>query len=135
MKFFTHMKNPKHPIQPLVQKCGCLRFKKNAIVRHLLDFAQPRGCGLNEIAGMDFSKEDRQQLAQLIGYSLSGYSELSSYVDDDAYRAAAKMGTGVSEDKARISCLEKELSELRKSLQKPMARLFGVHPDDLKQNI
>ena len=33
------------------------------------------------------------QLAQLIGYSLSGYSELS-YVDDDSYGAAEKMAEG-----------------------------------------
>jgi hypothetical protein len=38
---------------------------------------------------LPFSNEDRQQFAQLIGYSLGGYSELS-YVDDDAYKAAEK---------------------------------------------
>jgi len=83
---------------------------------------------------MDFPKEDRQQLAQLIGYSLSGYSELG-YVDDDAFGAASNMVGVRSEDKAKIKHLESELKAVRKALQKPMARLFGVHPDDLSKNV
>jgi hypothetical protein len=76
---------PKHPIQPLVtDKQGVLRFKANAIVRFLLD-AGPYD--LNKLALMPFSDEDRRQLAQLIGYSLSGYGELS-YVSNSAYMAA-----------------------------------------------
>jgi len=70
----------KHPIQPLVKdKNGILRFKENAIVRHLLD-THPN-CNLNDLACMDFTNDDRRQFAQLIGYSLSGYGDLS-YVDD-----------------------------------------------------
>jgi len=38
---------------------------------------------MSKIAVMDFTADDRRQFAQLIGYSLRGYSELS-YVDDDA---------------------------------------------------
>ena len=73
-----------HPIQPLVIKDGVLRFKENAIVSFLLA-AGPND--MNKLALMNFSEEDRQQFAQLIGYSLSGYSELS-YVIDEAYAAA-----------------------------------------------
>jgi hypothetical protein len=77
----------KYPIQPVEDDgTGVLRFKANEIVRHLLDFGREHGCGLNELAGMPFTDEDRQQLAQLIGYSLSGYRDLS-YVSDDAYAA------------------------------------------------
>lgn len=68
---------------------GVTRFRSNAIVRHLLDFATPKGCSLNELACLPFSKEDRQQFAQLIGYSLSGYGELP-YVTDAAWREAAE---------------------------------------------
>ena len=126
----------KNPIQPIyTTEKGVLRFKENAIVRHLLDWATERGMGLNEIACMDFSKDDRQQFAQLIGYSLSGYSELMSYVDDDAYNAAAKMAEGAPEHEARIDALQEELDAVRVALREPMARLFGVHPDDLGQNI
>lgn len=124
----------KNPIQPLAQdNNGTLRFKENAIVRHLLD-SHP-SCDMNTIARMDFSKDDRQQFAQLIGYSLSGYSDLRSYVDDDAYNAAAKMAEGLTEEQARIAALQEELDAVRRALRDPMARLFGVHPDDLGQNI
>ena len=121
----------KHPIQPLEEDGeGVLRFKQNSIVQYLLNHGKGHGCGLNEIACMEFSDEDRQQFAQLIGYTLSGYSELS-YVDDDAYGAATEMVNIKNEDKARIKYLEGELKAVRAALRKPMARLFGVHPDDL----
>ena len=126
----------KHPIQPLVKyENDVLRFKANRIVCDLLDFAQPRGFGLNEMAARDYSDEDRQQLAQLIGYSLCGYGELSSYVDDVAYSTAVEMIDGKDERDARIAALEDELCALRESvgaLREPMARLLGMHPDDLK---
>lgn len=120
-----------HPIQPLVKDAkGTLRFKANAIVQHLLD-THPTS-NMNKLAILDFSDEDRQQFAQLIGYSLSGYGELG-YVNDDAYGAAAKMADeGLSEKDARIAHLEHELFMVRAALREPMARLFGVHPDDLK---
>ena len=70
----------KHPIQPIiVTDDGTPRFKKNAIVRFLLD-AGP--FDLNQLAAMPFSAEDHTQLAQLIGYSVGGFGELS-YVPDD----------------------------------------------------
>ena len=77
------------PMQPLViDGHGTLRFKENPIVRKLLDYATERGYGLNEIAMKQFDAEDQMQLAQLIGYSLSGYGMLS-YVTDDSYERAA----------------------------------------------
>ena len=64
----------KHPIQPLEKDdSGVMRFKKNKIVDFLLDGG---GFDLNMIATMGFSSEDREQFAQLIGYSLSGFGEL-----------------------------------------------------------
>jgi|SRR5690625_401639 len=92
------MTTTKHPIQPIItDDSGVLRFKENRIVSDLLDFATDQGFGLNEIACCDYSREDRQQLAQLIGYSLRGYGELRNYVDDDAYRAAQLMVDGLTE--------------------------------------
>jgi hypothetical protein len=124
----------RHPIQPLEKDShGTLRFKKNAIVDHLYEWAKERGMGLNEIACLPFSKEDRQQFAQLLGYSLDGYSELTSYVDADAFGVAVeKMAENTSDEEARIRHLEGELHAIRSSLREPIARLFGVHPDDLK---
>lgn len=79
----------KLPMQPLVIDAhGTLRFKENPIVRTLLDYATGHGYGLNEIAREEFDAEDQMQLAQLIGYSLSGYGTLS-YVTDESYERAA----------------------------------------------
>lgn len=62
---------------------GIRRFRENAIVSWLLEFSRERGVGLNELALMDFKDDDWQQFAQLIGYSVGGYGELS-FVSDEA---------------------------------------------------
>ena len=80
------MSKAKHPVQPLYKaKDGMARFKENAIVQLLLDRGK---FTMNDIAYLDFSQEDREQFAQLIGYSLRGFSELS-YVSDETYEAAS----------------------------------------------
>lgn len=80
-----------HPMQPIeFDGKGVVRFRENRIVRHLLDFAKPRGCGLNEIARMEFSQDDRMQLAQLIGYSVSGYGDLG-YASDESVETADRI--------------------------------------------
>lgn len=119
----------RQPIQPIEpDPNGCIRFRSNAIVRHLLDHG---GIDLNQIACMDFSDEDRQQFAQLIGYSLSGYSELS-YVSNDAYEAAKRMAeNSESETEARIAALEAKLKAIRAALRPVAAEAFRIHPDDL----
>ncbi|AOU98286.1 hypothetical protein BI364_10220 [Acidihalobacter yilgarnensis] len=64
------------PIQPV--RDG--RFVSNRIVEKLLEL-EVAPIDLNDIAAMNFSQAEREQFAQLIGYSLSGFSELS-YVSD-----------------------------------------------------
>lgn len=79
--------NPKHPMQPIVlDRSGTARFKENNIVRFLLD-AGPYD--LNKLALMPWSDEDREQLAQLIGYSVSGFGELG-YTSDEVYNKAER---------------------------------------------
>ena len=74
-----------HPIQPLVMTdSGVIRFKANAIVRYLLDNG---GISMNDLAVEDFTSEDREQFAQLIGYSHSGSGDLS-YMSDAVWYAA-----------------------------------------------
>jgi glutathione S-transferase len=74
------------PDQPLfIDEQGTARFQQNAIVRYLLD-AGP--FDMNKLAVTPFTEADRAQFAQLIGYSLGGYSELS-YVSDALYARAA----------------------------------------------
>ncbi len=67
-------KKAKHPMQPVVDVDGIHRFKENKIVSYLLETST---ADLNSLALMPFSKEDRQQLAQLIGYSVGGFCDLS----------------------------------------------------------
>lgn len=118
-----------HPIQPLIEEPdGRLRFKENAIVRYLLDHG---GIDLNKIAALDFSQDDREQFAQLIGYSLDGAASLS-YMSDEVLSAAEAMHKeGVLEHEARINVLRKKLSRTKAALRKGVAELFDMHPDDL----
>jgi hypothetical protein len=81
-----------HPMQSIViAKDGVVRFKANKIVQFLLDTS---ASDMNALALMEFPREDREQFAQLIGYSVSGFGELS-YVSnrtrDRADAIAAKL--------------------------------------------
>jgi len=78
---------PRHPVQPMVKDDhGVMRFKENAIVRYLLDKGP---FDMNHLALQEFSAEDAEQFAQLIGYSLSGFGDLS-YVSNETYTKAEK---------------------------------------------
>ena len=118
-----------HPIQPLVtDQHGVLRFKENKIVRHLLDNG---GISLNAIAVMDFTQEDREQFAQLIGYSHSGASDLG-YMSDEVLEAAERVHCdGENELQARCAVQSRMLDHLRQGLREPIAELFGINPEDL----
>ena len=85
---------PAKPMQPVViADDGVVRFKANAIVQHLIDTHQ--SCDMNKLSCMDFTDEDRMQFAQLIGYSLGGYGDLS-YVSDESYEAAEKAAHSIT---------------------------------------
>lgn len=71
-------------MQPVVLEDGEPRFKKNAIVEFLLR-AGP--FDMNQLAMMPWEDEDREQLAQLIGYGISGFGELP-YVGAKTYSKA-----------------------------------------------
>ena len=75
-----------HPMQPVVMVGEVARFKANPIVEHLLDHG---GIDMNALARMNFSREDREHFAQLIGYSVSGFASLS-YVSDEVYDKASQ---------------------------------------------
>lgn len=78
----------KHPMQPIhLDALGTVRFQGNEIIKHLVE------CGvidLNKLAVMDFSNEDRMQLAQLMGYSVSGFGDLP-YADPAVVAEADKI--------------------------------------------
>ena len=119
----------KHPIQPLEKDAsGVIRFKENKIVRHLLDHG---GIDLNAIAMIGFPQEDEEQFAQLIGYSLGGFEELS-YASDQVCRAARIMAeSGTSEQWARIAALEESMYKIKEGLRAAACEAFNRHPDDL----
>jgi hypothetical protein len=63
------------PLQPIIiDERRVQRFQANEIVRYLLERAP---VDMNDLAVMPFAIEDREQFAQLIGYSVSGIGELS----------------------------------------------------------
>lgn len=63
--------------QIIVYDTGVQRFRKNLLVERLVNEAGGHGLtGLSYVATLDASREDRAQLAQLIGYSVGGYRTL-----------------------------------------------------------
>ena len=113
------------PMQPVeTDASGTLRFRENKIVTYLLDNG---GLDLNQLARIEFPKEDRDQFKQLIGYSVSG-----APISSDLLNAADTVtGEGTDTDRARIVFLEAKLKSIRQSLKNPVADLFNIHPDDL----
>ena len=79
----------KHLTQPLCVRYGNVSFKSNRIVYDLLDAATSgERMDMNTIFLGDYTQEDREQFAQLIGYSVSGYHELSYVSDESALKAS-----------------------------------------------
>lgn len=91
-----------HPMQPIGwDGRGVIRFKQNRIVDALVEAAREgRKFDLNDIAIAvargQYSNADQVQLAQLIGYSVSGFGDLSyvpesmvAFADDEAARISA----------------------------------------------
>ena len=91
----------KFRMQPVVVAAdGCARFAENRIVRKLLTIAQEHGYGLNEIAVNqgegEFDQTEVEQLDQLIGYSVSGFCDLSTssaHSKRTAWAKAQKLAT------------------------------------------
>ena len=117
--------NIKMPLQPIIDG----RFVPNRIVELLLETST---LNLNNIAFMDFTNQERMQLAQLIGYSLSGFGDLN-YVDDETYETAEVLNDKLvqSEKDANLLVLRRELVEIKKGLKIAAIAAFGIHPDEL----
>lgn len=91
----------RNPLQPVELVDGVMRFKRNKIVDRLVDIAQRHGYSLNEIVtdyyeGV-YSQDDMEQLAQLIGYSICGFHEIS-YVSDETAQLASIVAKTISPD-------------------------------------
>ena len=78
----------RHPMQPIEKAAdGVVRFKANAIVRWLIDTNRTN---LNEITMQGFDADDMVQFWQQLGYSVSGYGDLSFIPKDVVRRADRK---------------------------------------------
>lgn len=89
----------RQPMQPVViAGDGVIRFKENKIISDMLELCQKHGFGLNEIAMRDYEKDDRSQLMQLIGYSVSGYGNLDCSREKHVLRADEKSESLVKDD-------------------------------------
>ena len=83
-------KDLKHPMQPIGwdETGKVIRFKKNKIVDWLLETGK---FNLNDIMKMVgsgvFNEDDYTQLMQLVGYSVSGYGELSTSPEEYVKKA------------------------------------------------
>lgn len=85
----TDLAKLKHPNQPTApDENGTIRFKRNEIVVYLLE-AGP--FDMNHLAVRPFEDEDREQFAQLIGYSVGGYEELR-YVSEGRCQSIPEPG-------------------------------------------
>ena len=72
-------------LQPIeIDASGTARFRKNEIVRFLLDQGP---FTMTTLACKQFSKSDQAQFAQLIGYSVSGFGDLSYALQDQVIQA------------------------------------------------
>lgn len=126
----------KHPIQH-TERIGqppVLRFKANAVVARLLNVAYAQGVNLNTMASWSCDREDFEQFAQLIGYSVHGFCDLY-YVSEDTKRTVLAMADNPTVDpaQAEAAALREMLDTLREQLREPIADLYNIHPDDLKK--
>ena len=122
------MKN-RHPIQPLELADGILCFKSNAIVKYIL--ASHPTANLNTLSSLNFSKEDWEQFAQLTGSSFSYCGDLSYFATDTLHLAKMQYERQQDPRDARIEQLEEQLEEARNLMADGVAKLYGIHPDDL----
>lgn len=117
----------KHPIQHVIVKDGIERFQRNEIVGYLIDHGS---INLNHINALShFDREDREQFAQLIGYSVSGAGDLT-YFSGDTLDAAHEMAQGKTEIEARLEAALETVERLRALLREPVLVLYGVDPCD-----
>lgn len=116
----------RHPIQPLeFADDGILRFKANAIVKHLV---KNQLIDLNELARMRFPRADWEQFNQLMGYSHSG-APVSDEIRDAAWAA---FQAGKTVDEARADYFRERLEDIAEGFKEGVSALYGIHPDDLR---
>ena len=122
----TDITKLRNPVQPLYKTdSGVVRFKPNTIIDYLFNSG---ALDLNKIAAMPFTQDDREQLAQLLGYSLSGFGTLS-YVTDETYSLAA-MQSSTTEENDRNAILRKQLKDFKNEARLALSTLTELLDND-----
>lgn len=96
-------RTPRKPVhmQPIVKASdGVIRFQANRLVEHFVNMAsEGKKFDLNDAAILahqeGISRAEQMQLAQLIGYSVSGFGDLS-YADRDTIRRADRKAAALT---------------------------------------
>lgn len=93
----------KHPRQPIGWAGDVIRFKENKIISWMLNMGgEGKKFNLNDIVLKyhlgEFNQEDLVQLDQLIGYSVSGFGDLS-YVPQDEVAECDGIAASLYKDK------------------------------------
>jgi hypothetical protein len=119
-----------NPIQPTyTDDLGTVRFKPNSIVEVIFE-----NCpyNLTDLAKRHFTQTDREQFAQLIGYSVSGFNDLY-YASTQTVEAVDRMrqDSDLTSQQARILYLENQLRHLTDLIRDLSVATFQIHPDDL----
>lgn len=117
------------PLQPLyLDQNGTIRFQENAVVNYLLNNG---GLNMNDIAMQGFPKEHLEQFAQLIGYSLYGFADLS-YVKESTVITAENIFHNKDVDPLQAKCdaLEAELNHCHQKLEKIVSKLEEIIDGD-----
>lgn len=117
-----------HPLQPIFEVSGVLRFKKNQIVEYLFRHG---GIDMEELNNLHFTREDKQQFVQLLGDSVDGFLELS-HVDNDIRTRIDLVLDDSTDNEAYIKMLEQKLNKAREKTKKLVKALFSVSVDDLE---
>lgn len=98
------LKDLKHPRQPIgYAEDNIIRFKPNGIIRWMLEQGgQGKKFNLNDIAMQSFSVEDRVQFWQMLGYSVSGFGDLS-FVPEEEVTACDAEAAAIYEENKKVS--------------------------------
>lgn len=122
----TDVTKLRNPVQPLYKdEQGVVRFKPNSIVDYLFT---NKLIDLNKIASMNFPQDDREQFWQMLGYSLSGYGNLS-FVSDETYTLAATQ-VPTPDANARAEILRKDFKEFRAKAKAALEELNELIEND-----
>ena len=117
------------PMQPIVRdEDGTMRFRKNKLVRYLLD----RGPhDLNYLAMLpDVPREDWEQFAQLIGYSVSGFGDLDYASEDQTDRADLIVETMLKREREEAAEMAPMEAEAIGKRVEDLAVLYSITPTE-----